>query len=123
MENKNRGLVTSTTTTKSKYKKKGSKIRSKMKTKDFTTVIGEGLNSKKSAYKSKSKKTLQNKKGAVKRKLYTVNKDGTGKVASSTLKNKKGRTRTIKNKNKAENKYTRVSKRFQKQADKKQKRA
>ena len=94
-----------------------------MKTKDFTTVIGEGLNSKKSAYKSKSKKTLQNKKGAVKRKLYTVNKDGTGKVASSTLKNKKGRTRTIKNKNKAENKYTRVSKRFQKQADKKQKRA
>ena len=123
MENKNRALVTSTTTTKSKYKKKGSKIRSKMKTKDFTTVIGECLNSKKSAYKSKSKKTLQNKKGAVKRKLYTVNKDGTGKVASSTLKNKKGRTRTIKNKNKAENKYTRVSKRFQKQADKKQKRA
>ena len=123
MENKNRALVTSTTTTKSKYKKKGIKIRSKMKTKDFTTVIGEGLNSKKSAYKSKSKKTLQNKKGAVKRKLYTVNKDGTGKVASSTLKNKKGRTRTIKNKNKAENKYTRVSKRFQKQADKKQKRA
>ena len=123
MENKNRALVTSTTTTKSKYKKKGSKIRSKMKTKDFTTVIGEGLNSKKSAYKSKSKKTLQNKKGTVKRKLYTVNKDGTGKVASSTLKNKKGRTRTIKNKNKAENKYTRVSKRFQKQADKKQKRA
>ena len=123
MENKNRALVTSTATTKSKYKKKGSKIRSKMKTKDFTTVIGQGLNSKKSAYKSKSKKTLQNKKGKVKRKLYTVNKDGTGKVASSTLKNKKGRTRTIKNKNKAENKYTRVSKRFQKQADKKQKRA
>ena len=73
---KNKALVTSTTTTKSKYKKKGSKIRSKMKTKGFSTVIGEGLNSKKSAFKQKSKSTSKNKKGKLKTKSYAVNKDG-----------------------------------------------
>jgi len=120
---KNRAYVTSTTTTKSKSKKKGSKIRSKMKTKSFSTVISEGGLSKKGAFKQKSKSTSKNKSGKLKTKSYAVNKDGTGTVASSTLRNKRGRARTIENKKKAENKYTRVSKRFQKQADKKQKRA
>ena len=117
---KNRALVTSTTnrSSKSKTTKRGTK--SKMKIKTYSTVISTGGTSKKGAFKTKAKTTSRNTRGTMKTKGYYVNEDGTGTVASNTLRNKVGRTRTIKNKKKAEQKYDRVSKRFQKQADRKQ---
>tara|TARA_R110001606_G_scaffold339837_2_gene487951 strand:- start:26 stop:394 length:369 start_codon:yes stop_codon:yes gene_type:complete len=119
LDSKNKATVTSVR--KTTERKKGNK--SKLKRKSTTVVIGVGGYSKKRVSKIKSSNSLKNKRGKLKRKSVTINNDGTGTVSTSSLRNPIGRTRTIKNKKKAERKFNRVAKRFQKQVDRKVKRS
>lgn len=116
---KNKATVTSVS--KTTGRKKGNK--SKLKRKSTTVVSSVGGYSKKRVSKIKSSNSLKNKRGKLKRKSVTINNDGTGTVSTSSLRNPIGRIRTIKNKKKAERKFNRVAKRFQKQVDRKVKRS